>query len=160
MLHTRAQVALRRGHDEAAEALREMFQELLADEQPLRRMGAMVAGVDIRYRMPGTNPHPLAGTFAPNLTLHTDQGITSVAELLHPARPILLDLAGRPDLREAVRDWGQRVDVHTAKTDRRPADALLIRPDAHIAWAALIDEPAGTASPALRQALSSWFGTR
>ena len=36
LLHTRAQVALRRGHDEAAVALRELFQELLIDEQPLR----------------------------------------------------------------------------------------------------------------------------
>ncbi|MEV4381109.1 FAD-dependent monooxygenase [Streptosporangium sp. NPDC049644] len=159
MLHTRAQVALRRGHDAAAEALREVFSELLADEQPLRRMGAMVVGADIRYPMPGTNPHPLAGTFAPDLTLHTDQGITGVAELLHPARPILLDLAGRPDLRKAARAWGQRVDVHTAKTGRRSADALLIRPDAHIAWAATIDEPADTAAPALREALSNWFGT-
>ena len=41
----------------------------------------------------------------------------------------------------------------------RPADALLIRPDAHIAWAATIDEPADTAAPALREALSGWFGT-
>ncbi|WP_328653204.1 FAD-dependent monooxygenase [Micromonospora sp. NBC_00330] len=48
MLHTRAQVALRRGHDEAAEALRQLFQELLADEEPLRRMGALVAGAGIR----------------------------------------------------------------------------------------------------------------
>ncbi|WP_327585896.1 FAD-dependent monooxygenase [Nonomuraea sp. NBC_00507] len=157
MLHTRAQVALRRGHDAAAEALREVFQELLADEQPLRRMGALVAGTDIRYPMPGSH-HPLAGTFAPDLTLHTDQGMTSVAELLHSARPILLDLADRPDLREAARDWQHRVDIHTAKTDHRPADALLIRPDAHIAWAATIDEPADTAAPALREALSGWFG--
>ncbi|GAA0838247.1 FAD-dependent monooxygenase [Streptosporangium amethystogenes subsp. fukuiense] len=159
MLHTRAQVALRRGHDAAAEALREMFQELVTDEQPLRRMGAMVAGTDIRYPMPGTNPHPLTGTFAPDLTLHTDQGVTSVAELLHPARPILLDLASRPDLREIAQDWRDRVDIRTAKTDERPADALLIRPDAHIAWAAPIDEPDGTATPSLREALSAWFGT-
>ncbi|MEU5864569.1 FAD-dependent monooxygenase [Nonomuraea sp. NPDC047529] len=160
MLHTRAQVALRRGHDPAAEALREVFQELLTDEQPLRRMGALVAGTDLRHAMPGTGHHPLTGTFAPDLTLHTDQGVTCVADLLHPARPILLDLADRSDLREAARAWGQRVDVHTAKTGRRPADALLIRPDAHIAWAAPIDEPAETATPALREALSHWFGTR
>ncbi|MFI9595948.1 FAD-dependent monooxygenase [Nonomuraea sp. NPDC052265] len=159
MLHTRAQVALRRGHDAAAEALREMFQELLADEQPLRRMGAMVAGTDVRYSMPGTGHHPLTGTFAPDLALHTDQGVTSVAGLLHPARPVLLDLADRPDLRRAARAWGQHVDVHTAKTDQRPADALLIRPDAHIAWAAPIDEPADSAASALREALSRWFGT-
>ncbi|MFF0245208.1 FAD-dependent monooxygenase [Streptosporangium sandarakinum] len=159
MLHTRAQVALRRGHDAAAEALREVFSELLLDEQPLRRMGALVAGTDIRYPMPGSGLHPLAGTFAPDLTLHTDRGITGVAELLHPARPVLLDLAGRPDLRETARDWERRVDVHTAKTDDRPADVLLIRPDAHIAWAAAVDEPAETAVPALREALSGWFGT-
>jgi 2-polyprenyl-6-methoxyphenol hydroxylase-like FAD-dependent oxidoreductase len=159
LLHTRAQVALRRGHDAAAEALREVFSELLTDEQPLRRMGALVAGADIRYPMPGTSPHPLAGTFVPNLTLHTDQGITSVADLLHPARPILLDLANRPDLRESAQDWRHLVDVHTAKTDDRPADALLIRPDGHIAWAAGLDEPADSATPPLREALSAWFGT-
>ncbi|MER6512926.1 FAD-dependent monooxygenase [Nonomuraea sp. NPDC001636] len=159
MLHTRAQVALRRGHDAAAEALREVFTELLADEQPLRRMGALVAGTDIRYPMPGTGHHPLTGTFAPDLTLHTDRGITSVAELLHPARPVLLDLADRADLHETARDWRRRVDLHTAKTGERPADILLIRPDAHIAWAATIDEPADSAAPALREALSRWFGT-
>ncbi|MEU1385976.1 MULTISPECIES: FAD-dependent monooxygenase [unclassified Nonomuraea] len=158
MLHTRAQVALRRGHDAAAEALREVFQELLTDEQPLRRMGAMVAGSDIRYPMPGTHHHPLTGAFAPDLVLHTDQGMTGVAELMHPARPVLLDLADRADLREVAAEWRDRVDVHTAKTDQRPADVLLIRPDAHVAWAAGPDEPAGTAAPALREALSTWFG--
>ncbi|WP_101786145.1 FAD-dependent monooxygenase [Nonomuraea indica] len=159
MLHTRAQVALRRGHDPAAEALRELFQELLADEQPLRRMGALLSGSDIRYPMPGSHGHPLTGAFAPDLTLHTDQGITSVAELMHTARPVLLDLADRPDLREAARNWGHRVDIMTAKTDVRPADALLIRPDAHVAWAAGLDESADSARPPLREALSVWFGT-
>jgi 2-polyprenyl-6-methoxyphenol hydroxylase-like FAD-dependent oxidoreductase len=159
MLHTRAQVALRRGHDQAAEALRDVFQELLTDEQPLRRMGALVAGTDIRYPTPGSDHHPSVGTFAPDLTLHTDRGITGVAELMHHARPVLLDLADRADLRQTTLDWHHRVDIHTAKTDQRPADALLIRPDAHIAWAAATDEPAATAEPALRQALTGWFGT-
>jgi len=159
LLHTRAQVALRRGHDPAAEALRELFQELLVDEQPLRRIGALIAGTDIRYSPPGPNHHALTGTFAPDLTLHTDQGTTSVAELMHAARPILLDLADRPDLRETAQDWEHRIEIHTAETDRRPADALLIRPDAHIAWAATIDEPTDTAALALREALSGWFGT-
>ena len=35
---------------------------------------------------------------------------------------------------------------------------MLIRPDAHIAWAATIDEPADTAALALRGALRYWFG--
>lgn len=159
LLHTRAQVALRRGHDPAAQALRELFLELMRDEQPLRRLGAMIAATDIRYPLPNPNQHALTGTFAPDLTLHTDQGTTSVAELMHTARPILLDLADRPDLRETARAWQHRIDIHTAKTDHRPADALLIRPDAHIAWAAIIDEPADTAALALEEALSCWFGT-
>lgn len=165
LLHTQAQVALRRGNDPAADALREVFLELVADEQPLRRMGALIAGSDIRYPTPNPNPnsnsnrHALTGTFAPDLTLLTDQGTTSVAELMHTARPVLLDLADRPELRETARDWQPRIDIHTAKTENRPADALLIRPDAHIAWAGTIDEPTDTATPALREALTTWFGT-
>jgi 2-polyprenyl-6-methoxyphenol hydroxylase-like FAD-dependent oxidoreductase len=159
MLHAHAQVAIRRGHDPAAEALRELFQELLLDEQPLRRMGALMAGSDVRYPFPGHEHHALIGTFAPDLALHTDRGATSVAELMHAARPVFLDLADRSDLREIARDWQHRVDIHTAGTDDRPADALLIRPDAHIAWAATVDEPTDTAVLALREALSGWFGT-
>jgi 2-polyprenyl-6-methoxyphenol hydroxylase-like FAD-dependent oxidoreductase len=159
LLQTQAQVALRRGHDPAAEALREVFLELLVDEQPLRRMGALIAGTDIRYPLPNANRHALTGTFAPDLNLHSDQGTTSVAELMHTARPVLLDLADRSELRETARDWQHRVEIHTAKTDHRPADAFLIRPDAHIAWASTTDEPADTAVLTLRDALSRWFGT-
>jgi 2-polyprenyl-6-methoxyphenol hydroxylase-like FAD-dependent oxidoreductase len=158
MLHAQAQVAIRRGHDAAAQALRELFQELLADEQPLRRLGGLMAGSELRYPLPGHDHHALIGTFAPDLTLHTDRGATSVAELMHSARPVFLDLADRADLRETAREWQHRVDIRTAEADHRPADALLIRPDAHIAWAATIDEPTDTAARALREALSAWFG--
>jgi 2-polyprenyl-6-methoxyphenol hydroxylase-like FAD-dependent oxidoreductase len=159
MLHAQAQVAIRRGHDAAAVALRELFQELLADEQPLRRLGGLMAGSELRYPFPGQDRHALIGTFAPDLALRTDRGVTSLAELMHGARPVLLDLAGRADLREIARDWQDRVDMHTTETDDRPADALLIRPDVHIAWAATIDEPTDTAALALREALFGWFGT-
>ncbi|APU15064.1 MULTISPECIES: FAD-dependent monooxygenase [Actinoalloteichus] len=158
MLHTQAQVALRRGQDAAAQALREVFLELFVDEQPLRRIGALISGADIRYPVPDPDHHALAGTFAPDLALHTDQGATSVAELLHSARPVLLDLADRQDLRDIARGWQHRVDVRSAEAESRPADALLIRPDAHIAWAATVDEPVDTASAGLRDALARWFG--
>jgi 2-polyprenyl-6-methoxyphenol hydroxylase-like FAD-dependent oxidoreductase len=157
MLHSQAQVALRRGHDPAAEALRELLEDLLTGE-PSRQLGAMIAGTDIRYPGPGPARHALAGTFAPDLTLHAGQGTTSVAALMPPARPVLLDLASRPELRETAWDWRHRVDICTAETGHRPADALLIRPDAYVAWAAGTGEPAGTAVPALREALSRWFG--
>ncbi|MFI9504152.1 FAD-dependent monooxygenase [Nocardia sp. NPDC052566] len=153
MQQTQAQVALRRSYDPAAEALRAVLQELLADEQPAHRLASMVAGTDVRYPMPGAE-HALAGTFAPDLTLRTGESVTSVAELMHTARPVFLDLADRSDLREIVREWDSRVEIVTADADDRPADALLIRPDAHIAWAATGD---GSAE-GLREALLSWFG--
>jgi 2-polyprenyl-6-methoxyphenol hydroxylase-like FAD-dependent oxidoreductase len=159
MLHAHAQVALRRGYDPAAVALRELFQELMTDEQPLRRIGALLAATGLRY--PPRNPaeHRLTGTFAPSLALHTDgEPTTGMAGLMHAARPVLLDLADRSDLRDTAREWEARVDIHTASADERPADALLIRPDAHVAWAATIGEPAATAAPALRAALWEWFG--
>jgi 2-polyprenyl-6-methoxyphenol hydroxylase-like FAD-dependent oxidoreductase len=158
LLHTQAQVALRRGHDRAAEALREVFGEILVDEQPLRRIGALIAGTDIRYSPRGPDEHALAGGFAPDLALHTDDGTTSVADMLHNAQPLLLDLADRPELRDVARAWRHRVDVHSARTEHRPADALLIRPDAYVAWAAATDEPPATATLGLREALSRWFG--
>ncbi|MET7642534.1 FAD-dependent monooxygenase [Streptomyces sp. NPDC005426] len=158
LLHTRAQAALRRGHDPAAQALREVFQELLGDEAPLRRIGAMVAGSDIRHPSPDGDQHALTGTFVPDLTLHTGQGTTSVAELMHPARPVFLDLADRPDLREIADGWAHRVDVHVAGTELRPADAVLVRPDGHIAWAAPVGASSGSLVPALRQSLFAWFG--
>ncbi|AHH18124.1 putative monooxygenase [Nocardia nova SH22a] len=158
MMHTQAQVALRRGDDPAAEALRELFQELLRDVPALHRMGALIAGTDLRYPLPNPNGHPLTGTVVADLPLRTDAGDMSIADLMRAARPVLLILAARPDLREVAEEWADRVDLRTATTGDRPADALLIRPDAHIAWAATVDEPLDTAAPALRDALTTWFG--
>jgi len=159
MLQTQAQVALRRGQDPAADALRELFVELMADEQPLRHLGELIAGADLRYPPPHPSDHPLTGTFAPNLPLHTEDGdSTSVAELMRSARPVFLDLSGRTDLLQAARPWEGRVNIHSASADNPPADALLVRPDAYIAWAATVGGPVDTDVPTLREALSRWFG--
>jgi 2-polyprenyl-6-methoxyphenol hydroxylase-like FAD-dependent oxidoreductase len=159
MLQTQAQVALRRGQDPAAEALRELFLELTVDEQPLRRIGNLIAGNDIRYPIRGSDQDALIGAFAPNLTVQTADGTSSVAQLMHSARPVLIDLAGRSDLSEIALNWQDRIEIHTGKTDHRPADAIFIRPDACIAWVATIDESTAAAAPRLREALSCWLGT-
>jgi 2-polyprenyl-6-methoxyphenol hydroxylase-like FAD-dependent oxidoreductase len=158
MLHTQAQVALRRGHDAAADALRAVFQELLDDEPALRRLGALLSGADVKYAIPGAERHPLIGAFAPDLPLDLKEGRFDVADLMPPARPVLLILTDRPDLADIAEKWSDRVDLITATTPDRPADALLIRPDAHIAWAATLDEPADSAATTLEQALTTWFG--
>jgi hypothetical protein len=71
---------------------------------------------------------------------------------------VLLDLADRAELRTALGQWSRRVDVVSTTVDDRPADVLLIRPDARIVWATSTDEPDETAVPALRDALTRWFG--
>ena len=117
-----------------------------------------MAGSELRYPFTGHDTHALIGTFAPDLPLRTERGATSVAELMRAARPMFVDLAERADLLEVAGGWHHRVGMHTAETDDRPADALLIRPDGHVAWAASVGEPGATAGPALRTALSDWFG--
>ncbi|WP_067822410.1 FAD-dependent monooxygenase [Nocardia inohanensis] len=157
-MQARAQVALRRGQDAASEALRTLFQELTTDEPALRRVGDLIAGNCTRYPQSGSAQHPLTGTFVPDLALNTENGATSIAELMRTARPVLLILTDRPDLSEIADAWRDPVEIHTATTADRPADALLIRPDAHIAWAAAVDEPIESAAGTLREALSVWFG--
>jgi FAD binding domain-containing protein/aromatic ring hydroxylase-like protein len=156
LLHTRAQVALRRGYGPGGDALRALFLELTADEQPLRRLGALMAGTDVGSPM--SKEHPLVGTFTTDRALHVDHEDPRLAGLLRKGRPVLLDLADLADLRELAGQWGGRVDVVSATIDERPADALLILPDARIAWAAPVDAPGETALPALREALTTWFG--
>ncbi len=156
LLHTRAQVALRRGYGPEGDALRALFLELSADEQPLRRLGALMAGTDGGVRT--SQAHPLVGTFLTDHLLHVDHRDPMFEGMLRNGRAVLLDFADEPELRELLHPWRDRVDLVTATIDDRPADTLLIRPDAIIAWAARANAPHQTAMPALRQAMTTWFG--
>ncbi len=135
LLHSQAQVSLRRGHDPADEALRKVFGELVSDAPALARVGAMIAASDVRYPMPGPQ-HTLAGTFASHLP-------DDAAAALRAGRPVFV---GPSALCEVAGPWAGRVDIVD-----HPGEALLIRPDAHIAWA-------GASDSGLREALAYWFG--
>lgn len=137
LLHSQAQVALRRGHDPADEALRKVFSELVSDGPALARLGAMIAASDVRYPMPGAQPHARAGTFASHLP-------DDVVAALRAARPVFVGPSG---LCEVAAPWAHRVNVIV----NNQAEALLVRPDAHIAWA-------GASDAGLREALGFWFG--
>lgn len=160
MQQTQAQVALRRGLDPAADALRAVFQELLQDAPAQRRLAAWVAHADLRYPLPGASEAPLVGTFVGNLAMRTSNGApTSVAQLMEPGRPIVLDLAERPELRDLAGAWADRVDFHGMTThEPRPADLLVIRPDGVVACAVPRGAAIDAASPALQGALECWFG--
>lgn len=157
MMQTQAQVAIRRGLDAPADALRDLIQELLRDAPAQVRLGRMIAHADIVYPAHGERPHPLAGSFMPNLTLRIDGAERDLASLLHDGRPVLLDVAGGA-CAGAAADWADRVDHVVAEADDAPAAAFLIRPDAVIAWAAGADALDDAAAAGLRSTLAYWFG--
>lgn len=153
MLHTQAQVALRRGSDPAADALRQLVGELLSDDPAARRIGELIAGADVVYPAlaptspaEAVKPHPLVGRFAPDLGVRDD--------LLADGRAVLLVAGDRPELVQVAAGWSDRVRVD--RVDAGPA-GLLVRPDGHVAWAAEADPVPDTGS--LRAALAAWFGT-
>ncbi len=100
----------------------------------------------------------MRGILVTDRALHADHEDPRSADMLGKGRPVFLALADRAELREPALSGVTGVDLVNATIAERPADALLIRPDALIAWAATVDEPAGTALPALREALATWFG--
>jgi 2-polyprenyl-6-methoxyphenol hydroxylase-like FAD-dependent oxidoreductase len=156
IMHTRAQMALLSPGANIS-ALRELFGELLHDRNNVQHVADLMAGADIRYDTRTSElPHPMAGRWMPDLVLPAGNKATRVAELLHPAMPILLDLAGRTDLAETAKGWMDRITVITAPTADRPADAVLIRPDGYVAWAADCETP--RAADGLRHTLQTWFG--
>jgi 2-polyprenyl-6-methoxyphenol hydroxylase-like FAD-dependent oxidoreductase len=179
LLWTRAQKALSADGEYAA-ALRDLFGELMQEPDPLRHVGMMMEGSDVRYEMPAP-PHPLLGRLAPDLAL--EAGATRVAELVRPARGVLLDLTGsgaiadyfvpggggslsgvltpNSALASAASGWPDRVDVVAAQPAARsaPASAMLIRPDGYVAWAVGPDTPDGAdLAGGLPEALRTWFG--
>jgi hypothetical protein len=156
IMHTRAQTALLSPGANIT-ALRELFGELLRERGTVGHIADLMAGADISYGTPTAGrAHAMAGRWMPDIALRTGTGPTRIAELLRPARPILLILADRADLADAAKDWAARVDVATAATAKPPADAVLIRPDGYVAWAA--DSGTPGSADGLRDALQTWFG--
>ncbi|MFE6984859.1 FAD-dependent monooxygenase [Streptomyces griseus] len=137
--------------------LREVAAELIAHDEVARHLIGMVSGLDIRY---GTHDggHPLLGVRLPPAELVVGDRRMTTAELLHPARGVVIELdGGAGGAREAAAPWSDRVDVVTATPSDRGAvwptgtDALLVRPDGHVAWTA----PGPTS---LTETLDRWFG--
>jgi 3-(3-hydroxy-phenyl)propionate hydroxylase len=155
---TMAQVALQRT-DDRTEALREIVLELLGMEEARKRIAAEMSGLGIHYDL--GEGHPLLGRRMPDLDLVTADGPLRVFELLHDAKPVLLNLA-EPDGFD-IAPWEGRVQPVDAEYDGpwelpvlgavTAPHAVLIRPDGHVAW---VGEPA---DPGLPHALTTWFGS-
>ncbi|KAB2973023.1 hypothetical protein F8R89_13920 [Streptomyces sp. SS1-1] len=139
LMNTRAQGMIFLGGPEA-DPVRAVFGELMELEDVRRRLAGIVSHLDVTYDLgPGT--HPLLGRRLPPRPLELPDGTrTGTPDLLHPARGVLLDLAGDPAPREAAARWTDTVTVVTARPEDPAAfagaTALLVRPDGHVAWAA------------------------
>lgn len=156
--NTMAQVVLTRP-DERHRALHATVAELLAMDEPRRRIAGMTTALDVHYDL--GDGHPLLGRRMPDLDLGSDGGPTRVYELLRATRPVLLDLRGLAGFDPSP--WTGEVDVVTAGADGPwelpvlgpvPAPtAVLIRPDGHVAWVGTGGDATG-----LADALTRWFG--
>jgi 2-polyprenyl-6-methoxyphenol hydroxylase-like FAD-dependent oxidoreductase len=155
--HTMAQTELQRC-DERMQALADVVSELAGMDEPRKRLAGLISGLDIHYDL--GDGHPLLGRRMPDLDLVTTAGSLRVFELLHHARPVLLNLGERGSL--DVAGWADRVQLIDAEYDGpwelpvlgtvAAPGAVLIRPDGYVAWV-------GDRSAAgLPQALSIWFG--
>jgi 2-polyprenyl-6-methoxyphenol hydroxylase-like FAD-dependent oxidoreductase len=155
--NTMAAIVLR-PEDKQTKALRDTIAELLGMDEPRRRFGAMMSGLDIHYDH--GEGHPLLGRRMPDLDLVTSNGSLRTFKLLHRGRPLLINLdePGHFD----VTPWADRVQLINAKyqggwelpaigTVAAPA-AVLIRPDGYVAWVG------DKTDEGLIDALTKWFG--
>jgi 2-polyprenyl-6-methoxyphenol hydroxylase-like FAD-dependent oxidoreductase len=155
--HTMAQTALQR-QDERSKALAEVVSELAMVDESRKRLAGIVSGLDIHYDL--GEGHPLLGRRMPDLELVTANGPMRVFELLHDARPVLLNL-GEPGGFD-IAPWAERVQMIDAEYDGEwelpvlgvvvAPTAVLVRPDGYVAW---VGDGTDTG---LRNALTTWFG--
>lgn len=152
-----ASVVFRR-EDDRTKALRDVMSDLLGMVEPRRRFAAMMSGLDVYYDL--GKEHPLLGRRMPDLDLTTANGPLRIFTLLHDARPVLLNL-GKPG-RFDIAPWADRVqliDATYAGVWELPdlgvisaPDAVLIRPDGHVAWVG------NRTCLGLAEELTKWFG--
>jgi 2-polyprenyl-6-methoxyphenol hydroxylase-like FAD-dependent oxidoreductase len=156
--YTMAQGALQRA-DERMQAVVDVVSELVVLDAPRERLAGMISGLDIHYDL--GEGHPLLGRRMPDLDLVTDDRSLRVFELLHAARPVLLNL-GEPGSID-ITAWADRVQLIHARYDGAwelpvmgavtAPTAVAIRPDGYVAW---VGEGTQLGLP---EALTTWFGS-
>ena len=144
--------------DDRMVALAEQVSELASMDEPRKRLAGLHSGLDIQYDL--GEGHPLLGRRMPDLDLVTANGPLRVFELLHDAKPVLLNLDKPGDF--DIAPWADRVqlvDAEHAGPWELPVlgpvttpTAVAIRPDGYVAWVG-----DGTHN-GLADALTTWFG--
>ncbi|WP_328707445.1 aromatic-ring hydroxylase C-terminal domain-containing protein [Streptomyces sp. HF10] len=149
--NTRAQLALFAAASPEQIALREVWSAALAEPRTNRQWARRIAGFDDPLPVgiaPGA--HPLVGTRLAGLTLDSAEAPTP-HPLMRRGRPVLLDLDGwrTPCAAGGVDQRTVTVDTEASHQVWRDVTAVLIRPDARIAWAGVDPEPRRRAADCL-----------
>lgn len=157
--NTIAQIAMLRRGEVGLKAARDVVSDLLAMEEPRKRFGAMMSGLDIRYDL--GEGHELLGRRMPDLDLIVEGHPQRLFTLLHGAQALLINFGNTGGFDIVSR--ADRIRVINASHDgawELPAigqvaapEAVLVRPDGHVAWVG--DE----SQPGLEDALIIWFGS-
>lgn len=157
LTHTRAQGAVSE-RSETGAAIREVIASLTSVPEVIKRLLSRLGQLDTRYANPGDAKHPLVGSFAPDGVLRTSAGPRRLVELLRDGRGLWFGPKPTRDLRNLLGSYANRLRIEIAGRGCRDtcgAEAMLIRPDGHIAWAS---DSAPSPTPDLGAALRRWFG--
>lgn len=159
LVHTRAQGVLTE-RSENGMAMREVMASLTSAPEVIKRLLSRLGQLDTRYASTGDAEHPLVGSFVPDGVFRTAKGTRRLVELLRDGRGLWLGPKPVRDLRDLLGEYVVRVRVEISGRGFREAcgaEALLVRPDGHVAWAS--DAPPAV-TPDLRGAFHRWFGPR
>ncbi|EOD69873.1 FAD-dependent monooxygenase [Amycolatopsis vancoresmycina] len=145
LANTRAQVAV---EEAGAEPWADLLRRVAAHPAGNRALAEIITGLDACYEPGG---HPWLGRLAPDVPLLVSGAETRLATLLHAGRPVLLDLT--PSGSFAA--WSAGVPVVAASSpSTSDIDAVLLRPDGHVAW---VGTP-GAGDAGLAEAVHRWVG--
>ncbi|PVX70719.1 FAD-dependent oxidoreductase [Paraburkholderia unamae] len=146
---SRAQVALMRPTP-STRALEAIMRDLVGTRDGATYFAERVWAVSLRYDLGGD--HPLVGRSVPDFALADG---TTVGERLRTGSGLLLDFDSRPSLEALASRWRGRIAYAAGGVkERLGLNALLVRPDGIVAWAA-DDAPR---LEALAAAAERWFG--
>ncbi|MDS0138279.1 MULTISPECIES: FAD-dependent monooxygenase [unclassified Amycolatopsis] len=143
LANTQAQVAL---EEAGEEPWADLLRRVAVHPAGNRALAEIITGLDACYEPGG---HLWLGRLAPDVPLRVSGVDTQLAALLHAGRPVLLDLTG------SLAAWSAAVEVVAAASpSTSDIEALLLRPDGHVAW---VGTP-GEGDAGLAEAVHRWVG--
>lgn len=138
------------------------FGELKVDPAVKARLHEVYSMSDARYPMtPGgpSNSHPLVGAAMPDASFETGAVHARVLERARSGRGILIDAGGLPELQGVARKWSDRIEVVSVPREAfQDLEALLVRPDGHVAWVSVKGSRGDEAIQSLESTIWQWFG--